>query len=99
MAMEKQLKCEVDMWAFDKIKIFALASFYKWKKKNKKHFVIAVKKSLLDQVTEKMLYKTRDTYIYTYIYIYYLWCYLLDQYSAQTLLSQKKKFLDAFSLN
>ena len=70
MAMEKELKCEVDMWAFDKIKIFALASFYKWKKKNKKHFVIAVKKSLLDQVTEKMLYKTRDTYIYTYIYIY-----------------------------
>ena len=55
MAMEKELKCEVDMWAFDKIKIFALASFYKWKKKNKKHFVIAVKKSLLDQVTEKML--------------------------------------------
>ena len=55
MAMEKELKCEVDMWAFDKIKIFA--SFYKWKKKNKKHFVIAVKKSLLDLVKLKLCIK------------------------------------------
>ena len=35
MVIEEVLKYEDDKWSFDSIKKFTLASFYKWKKKNK----------------------------------------------------------------
>ena len=52
MISEEELKREItNIRSFDKIKKFTLASFYKWKKKNEKWVILAVKKSLLDQVT------------------------------------------------
>ena len=50
MVTKEELKWENDAWSFDKIKTLDLASFFKWKKM-KKNIFIAVKKSLLDQVT------------------------------------------------
>ena len=36
MVTEEELECEHDIWSFDNIEKFALASFYKQKKKNGK---------------------------------------------------------------
>ena len=36
MVRKEKLKCKHNIWSFDNIEKFGLASFYKWKKKKKK---------------------------------------------------------------
>ena len=49
MVSKEKLKCEHNIWSFDNIEKFGLASFYKWKKKkDEKHIFIDVRKFLLD---------------------------------------------------
>ena len=52
MVSKEKLKCKHNIWSFDNIEKFGLASFYKWKKKKKKkdekHIFIDARKFLLD---------------------------------------------------
>ena len=50
MVSKEELKWENDMWCFDNIKKFALASLYKRKDKNEKQVFITLKKSFIHEV-------------------------------------------------